>query len=97
MLSDNVHEKSLEVNNLQSTLDDIHSDNSSIISALESSQSDYSSIGENIARMESTYQSLEKSIAQTQDEIEEANSNYLKALEKEQDEEKLTPKEKAIH
>ena len=96
-LSDNVHEKSLEVNNLQSTLDDIHSDNSSIISALESSQSDYSSIGENIARMESTYQSLEKSIAQTQDEIEEANSNYLKALEKEQDEDKLTPKEKAIN
>jgi chromosome segregation protein len=36
VLSDNVHEKSLEVNNLQSTLDDIHSDNSSIISALES-------------------------------------------------------------
>ena len=97
VLSDNVHEKSLEVNNLQSTLDDIHSDNSSIISALESSQSDYSSIGENIARMESTYQSLEKSIAQTQDEIEEANSNYLKALEKEQDEDKLTPKEKAIN
>ena len=54
VLSDNVHEKSLEVNNLQSTLDDIHSDNSSIISELESSQSDYSSIGENIARMEST-------------------------------------------
>ena len=97
VLSDNVHEKSLEVNDLQSTLDDIHSDNSSIISALESSQSDYSSIGENIARMESTYQSLEKSIAQTQDEIEEANSNYLKALEKEQDEDKLTPKEKAIN
>jgi chromosome segregation protein len=97
VLSDNVHEKSLEVNNLQSTLDDIHSDNSSIISALESSQSDYSFIGENIARMESTYQSLEKSIAQTQDEIEEANSNYLKALEKEQDEDKLTPKEKAIN
>jgi chromosome segregation protein len=48
VLSDNVQEKSLEVNNLQSTLDDIHSDNSSIISALESSQSDYSSIGENI-------------------------------------------------
>ena len=97
VLSDNVQEKSLEVNNLQSTLDDIHSDNSSIISALESSQSDHSSIGENIARMESTYQSLEKSIAQTQDEIEEANSNYLKALEKEQDEDKLTPKEKAIN
>ena len=97
VLSDNVHEKSLEVNNLQSTLDDIHSDNSSIISALESSQSDYSFIGENIARMESTHQSLEKSIAQTQDEIEEANSNYLKALEKEQDEDKLTPKEKAIN
>ena len=97
VLSDNVQEKSLEVTNLQSTLDDIHSDNSSIISALESSQSDYSSIGENIARMESTYQSLEKSMAQTQDEIEEANSNYLKALEKEQDEDKLTPKEKAIN
>ena len=69
VLSGNVHEKSLEVNDLQSTLDDIHSDNSSIISALESSQSDYSSIGENIARMESTYQSLEKSIAQTQDAV----------------------------
>jgi chromosome segregation protein len=57
VLSDNVHEKSLEVNNLQSTLDDIHSDNSSIISALESSQSDlffywrkYSKNGINISK-----------------------------------------------
>jgi len=96
-LSGHVEEKAQQVSRFQSAIDQIQSDNSSIISSLESSQLEFSSLGENIARIESTLQSLEKTIAQTNEDIEEANSNYLKALENEQNEDKLTPKEKAIN
>ena len=93
----NVEEKAQQVSRFQSAINQIQSDNSSVISSLESSQLEFSSLGENIARIESTLQSLEKTIAQTNEDIEEANSNYLKALENEQNEDKLTPKEKAIN
>ena len=96
-LSGHVEEKAQHVSRFQSAIDQIQSDNSSVISSLESSQLEFSSLGENIARIESTLQSLEKTIAQTNEDIEEANSNYLKALENEQNEDKLTPKEKAIN
>ena len=96
-LSGQVEEKAQQVSRFQSAIDQIQSDNSSVISSLESSQLEFSSLGENIARIESTLQSLEKTIAQTNEDIEEANSNYLKALENEQNEDKLTPKEKAIN
>ena len=96
-LSGHVEEKAQQVSSFQSAINQIQSDNSSVISSLESSQLEFSSLGENIARIESTLQSLEKTIAQTNEDIEEANSNYLKALENEQNEDKLTPKEKAIN
>jgi chromosome segregation ATPase len=96
-LSGHVEEKVQQVRRFQSAINQIQSDNSSVISSLESSQLEFSSLGENIARIESTLQSLEKTIAQTNEDIEEANSNYLKALENEQNEDKLTPKEKAIN
>ena len=96
-LSGQVEEKAQQVSRFQSAINQIQSDNSSVISSLESSQLEFSSLGENIARIESTLQSLEKTIAQTNEDIEEANSNYLKALENEQNEDKLTPKEKAIN
>ena len=96
-LSGYVEEKAQQVSSFQSAINQIQSDNSSVISSLESSQLEFSSLGENIARIESTLQSLEKTIAQTNEDIEEANSNYLKALENEQNEDKLTPKEKAIN
>ena len=96
-LSGHVEEKAQQVSGFQSAINQIQSNNSSVISSLESSQLEFSSLGENIARIESTLQSLEKTIAQTNEDIEEANSNYLKALENEQNEDKLTPKEKAIN
>ena len=96
-LSGQLEEKAQQVSRFQSAINQIQSDNSSVISSLESSQLEFSSLGENIARIESTLQSLEKTIAQTNEDIEEANSNYLKALENEQNEDKLTPKEKAIN
>ena len=96
-LSGHVEEKAQQVSSFQSAINQIQSNNSSVISSLESSQLEFSSLGENIARIESTLQSLEKTIAQTNEDIEEANSNYLKALENEQNEDKLTPKEKAIN
>jgi chromosome segregation ATPase len=96
-LSGHVEEKAQQVSSFQSAINQIQSDDSSVISSLESSQLEFSSLGENIARIESTLQSLEKTIAQTNEDIEEANSNYLKALENEQNEDKLTPKEKAIN
>ena len=58
---------------------------------------DNAKLVERITILENTVKNLENSNNQIQDEIEEANSSYLKALEKEQDEDKLTPKEKAIN
>jgi hypothetical protein len=54
-------------------------------------------IGANIARLEGSLQNLTKVENQNLLDLDKAKSNYSNALEKESNNDHLSPKEKAIH
>ena len=89
--------KTKEVDGHQSKLEKIRSDSSSLMLTHDSAQSNFFATNEKIARIEATIQNLERSSNQAQEELQDIDTSYLKALEKESDTTNLTPKEKAIN
>ena len=89
--------KSDEVQKHQGTIEKIKNDNALFSSSLDEAQSSFSSISTDIARQEANLQNLEKLEAQSLSDLERAKASYQAAVEKESNQENLSPKEKAMN
>ena len=89
--------KSDEVQKHQGTIEKIKNDHASLSASFDEAQSSFSSISTDIARQEANLQNLEKLEAQSLSDLERAKASYQAALEKESNQENLSPKEKAMN
>ena len=89
--------KSDEVQKHQGTIEKIKNDNALLSAGLDEAQSSFSSISTDIARQEANLQNLEKLEAQSLSDLERAKASYQAAVEKESNQENLSPKEKAMN
>ena len=89
--------KSDEVQKHQGTIEKIKNDNALLSSSFDEAQSSFSSISTDIARQEANLQNLEKLEAQSLSDLERAKASYQAAVEKESNQENLSPKEKAMN
>lgn len=88
--------KSLEVETQQSTIDQIKTEHSSVLSSFEVAQKSFYSVGADIARLEANLQNINKSESQTKEDLAKAKESYTKAIEKESTFETLNPKENEL-
>ena len=89
--------KSDEVQKHQGTIEKIKNDHASLSASFDEAQSTFSSISTDIARQEANLQNLEKLEAQSLSDLERAKASYQAAVEKESNQENLSPKEKAMN
>ena len=89
--------KSDEVQKHQGTIEKIKNDHASLSASFDEAQSTFSSISTDIARQEANLQNLEKLEAQSLSDLDRAKASYQAALEKESNQENLSPKEKAMN
>ncbi|MDC1526343.1 AAA family ATPase [bacterium] len=89
--------KSDEVQKHQGTIEKIKHDHASLSASFDEAQSTFSSISTDIARQEANLQNLEKLEAQSLSDLDRAKASYQAALEKESNQENLSPKEKAMN
>ncbi|MDB4029091.1 recombination protein RecF [Gammaproteobacteria bacterium] len=89
--------KSDEVQKHQGTIEKIKNDHASLSTSFDEAQSTFSSISTDIARQEANLQNLEKLEAQSLSDLDRAKASYQAALEKESNQENLSPKEKAMN
>ena len=89
--------KTKEVEKHQASIDQIKIDHASLISRLDESQGTASGIKTEIARQEANLQNLNKTESQAIDDLDRAKLSYQTALEKESNQENLSPKEKAMN
>ena len=83
--------------NIKETIEKIKNDHASLSASFDEAQSTFSSISTDIARQEANLQNLEKLEAQSLSDLERAKASYQTALEKESNQENLSPKEKAMN
>ena len=96
-LESNILLKSDEVQKHQGTIEKIKNDHASLSASFDEAQSTFSSISTDIARQEANLQNLEKLEAQSLSDLDRAKASYQAALEKESNQENLSPKEKAMN
>ena len=96
-LEESLRQKSSHVDKYQAEIDQIKNDNIAMSSRLDSAQSASSLIGAEIAGLEANLKNLIKTKAQAEDDLVRAQASYQKALEKESNQENLSPKEKAMN
>ena len=89
--------KSDQVQKHQGTIEKIKNDHASLSASFDEAQSTFSSISTDIARQEANLQNLEKLEAQSLSDLDRAKASYQAALEKESNQENLSPKEKAMN
>ena len=89
--------KSDEVQKHQGTIEKIKNDHASLSASFDEAQSTFSSISTDIARQEANLQNLEKLEAQSLSDLDRAKASYQAAVEKESNQENLSPKEKAMN
>ena len=95
-LQNRIKVKSLEVETQQSTIDQIKTEHSSVLSSFEVAQKSFYSVGADIARLEANLQNINKSESQTKEDLAKAKESYTKAIEKESTFETLNPKENEL-
>jgi len=95
-LKNQITVKSAEVETHQSTIDQIRTEHSTVLSSFEVVQKNFYSIGADIARHETNLQNLNKTYAQTSEDLTRAKESYSKAIEKESTFESLNPKENEL-
>ena len=96
-LQNQIKVKSSEVETHQSTIDQIKTEHSSVLSAFESAQKNFYSIGADIARYETNLQNLNKTELQIKEDIARVTERYNHAVEKDSNLENLSPKKKVMH
>ena len=95
-LANQITVKSAEVETQQSTIDQIRTEHSSVLSAFEIAQKNFYSIGADIARYEANIQNLNKTESQTKADLATAKESYSRAIEKESSFDTLNPKENEL-
>ena len=95
-LANQITVKSAEVETQQSTIDQIRTEHSSVLSAFEIAQKNFYSIGADIARYEANIQNLNKTESQTKSDLAAAKESYARAIEKESTFDTLNPKENKL-
>ena len=95
-LQNQIKVKSSEVETHQSTIDQIKTEHSSVLSDFEGAQKNFYSIGADIARYEANLQNLHNTESQAEEDISRAKESYATALEKESTFEALNPKESEL-
>ena len=95
-LANQIIVKSAEVETQQSTIDQIRTEHSSVLSAFEIAQKNFYSIGADIARYEANIQNLNKTESQTKADLATAKESYSRAIEKESSFDTLNPKENEL-
>ena len=95
-LANQITVKSAEVETQQSTIDQIRTEHSSVLSAFEIAQKNFYSIGADIARYEANIQNLNKTETQTKADLATAKESYSRAIEKESSFDTLNPKENEL-
>ena len=96
-LEEKIIQKQNELDSKQSIVDAVKGDQTEITEEITSLQQKKYSIEADIARLEGALQNLNKIEENARLDFEKASSNYSDALQKESNNEHLSPKEKAIH
>ena len=96
-LEEKINSKQLELDSKQDAIDSVKDKQTSINEKVKELQNNSYAIGANIARLEGSLQNLTKVENQNLLDLDKAKSNYSNALEKESNNDHLSPKEKAIH
>ena len=96
-LEEKINSKQLELDSKQDAIDGVKDKQASINEKVKELQNNSYAIGANIARLEGSLQNLTKVENQNLLDLDKAKSNYSNALEKESNNDHLSPKEKAIH
>ena len=96
-LEEKINSKQLELDSKQDAIDGVKDKQTSINEKVKELQNNSYAIGTNIARLEGSLQNLTKVENQNLLDLDKAKSNYSNALEKESNNDHLSPKEKAIH
>ncbi len=92
-----INSKQLELDSKQDGIDSAKNNQSTVSNKVSDLQKSSFSIGANIASSEGNIRNLEKVEAQSAIDLEKAKDNYVRAVEKEANNDHLSPKEKAIH
>jgi len=95
-LANQITVKSAEVETQQSTIDQIRTEHSSVLSAFEIAQKNFYSIGADIARYEANIQNLNKTESRTKADLATAKESYSRAIDKESSFDTLNPKENEL-
>jgi len=96
-LNNKITVKSAEVNTHQTSIDQIKTEHSSVLSAFEEAQKSFYTIGSEIARHETNLQNLNKAILRYEEDLSKAKARYSEALDNESNLENISPKEKAMN
>ena len=96
-LEEKIAQKQHELDSKQNIVDAVKADQTEITEEIKILQQQKYSIEADIARLEGALQNLNKIEENARLDFEKASSNYSDALQKEANNEHLTPKEKAIH
>ena len=92
-----INSKQLELDSKQDGIDSAKNNQSTVSNKVSDLQKSSFSIGTNIASSEGNIRNLEKIEAQSAIDLEKTKDNYARAVEKEANNDHLSPKEKAIH
>jgi len=95
-LEDEIHNKQADLDSKQDSLNSIKDKQISINEKVKELQSQSYKKGSDIARLEGSLNNLIKIESQSKIDLEKAKANYNQALEKESNNNHLSPKEKAI-
>ena len=96
-LEDQINIKQNELDSKQDIFDGIKADKDKIVNEIKEIQKNQFSIDAEIARIEGSIKNLNNLIENAKSDFDEASHNYASAIEKESNNEHLSPKEKAIH
>ena len=96
-LEDQINIKQNELDSKQDIFDGIKANKDKIVNEIKDIQKNQFSIDAEIARIEGSIKNLNNLAENAKSDFEEASRNYANAVEKESNNEHLSPKEKAIH
>ena len=95
-LDNQITVKSTEVDTHQTSIDQIKTEHSSVLSAFEDAQKNFYTIGSEIARLETNLQNINKAILGHEEDLLKVKDRYAEALHNESSLENISPKEKAM-
>ena len=95
-LNNQITVKSAEVDTHETSIDQIKTEHSSVLSAFEDAQKNFYTIGSEIARHETNLQNINKAITGYEEDLSKVKDRYAEARHNESSLENISPKEKAM-